>query len=692
MNQQQQHPPVGAGSVTTTKSSSPSLKMAENNNRNNNNSSSQKLAGGISPAAPLKKSSISSSAGSVIVEEEQQQQPQEVSVVSSLTEVEEIPKKTSITIVDKNLPNIMEVPSATSTPLSNANLNTKKNSVTNTSEVIDTSHDSLDLVVNKNFINAAVTGNRYWTNQALQNDNSLKINQAMKLDLDYKEEKINSLNKEIEDLQHGGATDEEVAGLKRQKADLEGRLKDQEEELDDLAGQVQMLEAAKTKLEMSMAAIKKEHRREVANKEEELEDIRAAAQKKIKALEQQLENEHEERINFVREKHELETRIINLQEMASRSADEEQVSKLKKDLKRTKALLKDAQLMVERSRNESSNKVVLRQLKNQLEDAEFAKTAAVKAKQNLELELSDVQTQLDDIMRSKSDVEDRLMRLSREKTDLSSQLEENEEELQEVMKKYKASVSQLSVDQITIQEQSNRVSDLEDERNKLKEQVAELSTRISSLEGEHITNPAQSRLELKVKELESKLELEQTTRGRMDTQINRLKEAIEKLNHETDSLRHKEAAAQDSSRKLQRQLRELKEDYANLQQKETETNAKKSEYEKLHELAEAETITARNDLKLALKRIEDLQTAINGELDSELSDLNSDGDSDSSEEGMENFLEHHRRAVSVQRERESVSRDSMAREVLQREVRASVARESVARQLETMPEEPELKL
>ena len=152
--------------------------MAENNNRNNNNSSSQKLAGGISPAAPLKKSSISSSAGSVIVEEEQQQQPQEVSVVSSLTEVEEIPKKTSITIVDKNLPNIMEVPSATSTPLSNANLNTKKNSVTNTSEVIDTSHDSLDLVVNKNFINAAVTGNRYWTNQALQNDNSLKINQV----------------------------------------------------------------------------------------------------------------------------------------------------------------------------------------------------------------------------------------------------------------------------------------------------------------------------------------------------------------------------------------------------------------------------------------------------------------------------------------------------------------------------------
>merc|ERR1711997_1289237 len=102
----------------------------------------------------------------------------------------------------------------------------------------------------------------------------------------------NSLNKEIEDLQHGGATDEEVAGLKRQKADLEGRLKDQEEELDDLAGQVQMLEAAKTKLEMSIAAMKKEHRRELSSKDDELEDARTSTQKKVKVLEQQLESEH----------------------------------------------------------------------------------------------------------------------------------------------------------------------------------------------------------------------------------------------------------------------------------------------------------------------------------------------------------------------------------------------------------------
>merc|ERR1712223_1112432 len=149
---------------------------------------------------------------------------------------------------------------------------------------------------------------------------------------------------------------------------------------------------------------------------------------------------------------------------------------------------------------------------------------------------------------------------NREKADLSSQLEDNEEEMAEVMKKYKASVSQLSVDQITIQQQASQVSDLEEERNKLKEQMAELLQKIESLEGDQVSTAQHQRLELKVKELESKLELEQTTRGRMDTQISRLKEAIDKLNGDCESLRGKECGAQDNARKLQRQLRDLKEE------------------------------------------------------------------------------------------------------------------------------------
>jgi myosin-18 len=52
--------------------------------------------------------------------------------------------------------------------------------------------------------------------------------------------------------------------------------------LDDLAGQVQLLEQAKLRLEMSLEQQRKENRRELAQRDEELEDVRCSAQKKVK--------------------------------------------------------------------------------------------------------------------------------------------------------------------------------------------------------------------------------------------------------------------------------------------------------------------------------------------------------------------------------------------------------------------------
>jgi len=81
-------------------------------------------------------------------------------------------------------------------------------------------------------------------------------------------------------------------------------------------------------------------------------------------------------------------------------------------------------------------------------------------------------------------------------------------------------------------------------------------------------------------------------------------------------------------------------------------------------VSEAETLTVRNELKTALKRIEDLQLAISGEIDS---DAVSDQDSDSSDEDMASFLDHHRRAMSVQRERDMMARESVMRDIRRKE-------------------------
>ena len=92
-----------------------------------------------------------------------------------------------------------------------------------------------------------------------------------------------------------------------------------------------------------------------------------------------------------------------------------------------------------------------------------------------------------------------------------------------VLKKYRNTVQQLSNEQLTLHEQANRISELESERASLKDQLAEITSRLENIEthGDPTSSLTVKRLELKTKELESKLDLEQTTRSRMEVRRTR---------------------------------------------------------------------------------------------------------------------------------------------------------------------------
>ena len=51
-----------------------------------------------------------------------------------------------------------------------------------------------------------------------------------------------------------------------------------------MAGQVQLLESARLRLEMAMEQMRKENKKELAQREEEMEDTRCSAQKKVKGV------------------------------------------------------------------------------------------------------------------------------------------------------------------------------------------------------------------------------------------------------------------------------------------------------------------------------------------------------------------------------------------------------------------------
>lgn len=288
----------------------------------------------------------------------------------------------------------------------------------------------------------------------------------------------------MEEISFSGGTEEEVAQLKKSKLEVERKCKEQEEELDEMAGQIQLFEQAKLRLEMTLETMRKEARREAQQRDDELEEVRGGNLKKIKALECQLEIEHEERTLLLREKHELERRLKTMEEQdhSNRNIEEALNMKLKRDLRKYKALLKDAQAQLDRAKADSPSKVLIRQLRNQLEDAEAARKIAIKSRQSLEAELSDLQALLDEAVRGRNAAEEKATISYREKGELQTQIEENEEELAELIKKYSASVKQLNAEQTTISDYEIKISDLETEKCALKEQINELNSRLENIE------------------------------------------------------------------------------------------------------------------------------------------------------------------------------------------------------------------
>ena len=159
--------------------------------------------------------------------------------------------------------------------------------------------------------------------------------------------------------------------------------------------------------------------------------------------------------------------------------------------------------------------------------------------------------------KDKRHVEEKCSKLGREKASLATQLQDNEEELQDLMRKYKSAVSSASGDQITIKNQAATIQDLEFERNKLKDQYAEVNKRLDEMakEGQDANTAHQQKLELKIKEFESKLEVEQTTKGRMETHIKRQTDVIESLTKDLEEIALREKNSQDEQKKLARNLR-----------------------------------------------------------------------------------------------------------------------------------------
>uniref|UniRef100_A0A8C8H3L5 Myosin XVIIIAb n=1 Tax=Oncorhynchus tshawytscha TaxID=74940 RepID=A0A8C8H3L5_ONCTS len=429
--------------------------------------------------------------------------------------------------------------------------------------------------------------------------------------------KLEQLEAELLDLSSQETKDEaSLSKVKKTMRDLEAKVKDQEEELDEQAGTIQMLEQAKLRLEMETERLRQTHSKEIESKDEEVEEIRQSCSKKLKQIEVQLEEEYNDKQKVLRERRELETKLLSAQDQVN-PRDVETEKRLRKDLKRTKALLADAQIMLDHMKNNAPSKREIAQLKNQLEESEFTCAAAVKARKSMEVEIEDLHVQMDDISKAKQALEEQLSRLQREKNDLQSRMEEDQEDMNELMKKHKSAVSQSTQNLAQISDLQAQLEEALKQKQDVQEKLSALQSQLEFQETSMVEKSLVSRQEAKIREMETKMEFEKTQVKRLESLVARLKENLEKLTEERDHRSTSETREKEQNKRLQRQIRDIKEEMGELAKKEGEASRKKHELEMDIESLEAANQSLQADLKLAFKRIGDLQAAIEDEMESD---------------------------------------------------------------------------
>jgi myosin-18 len=398
--------------------------------------------------------------------------------------------------------------------------------------------------------------------------------------------------------------------LKLIKVQLEHRCDSAESCLGEQASAIEQLKEAKQKLESSHDKQQQLRIKEKNDKQQEIDELRSFFMKKMRGVEEQLEEESTERQKLQKEKREIEKKLQ--QAMEQPKLEKEKVQNLNKKLWKTNVLLNDVQVSCEQYEQKKTD--ASRTAKNaqtELEDLQTLSLATIRAKKGLESELTNLQAQLDSVTSAKLEAEKRCRQLAARNTELESQVSDKEDELVELMKKYRALVQQNTIDLSTLQQQSSTIEELQARMVKHKSDVDTLQMRLHFLEDNSSPKQTVAQLHAKIKELDSRLVLEATCRGHAESLAERTKSRLENSAAEQQRLANE-------LNETRKELTELRKHMRNLQHQLNVANAENSQsasrtqhLEKKLRTVDVECIELSEDLELSSRRIKDLEKVLN---------------------------------------------------------------------------------
>ncbi|GMT25529.1 hypothetical protein PFISCL1PPCAC_16826, partial [Pristionchus fissidentatus] len=323
------------------------------------------------------------------------------------------------------------------------------------------------------------------------------------------------------ELEENGGTSggggESIDSLRKQKRDLEAKLRDQEDELDDLTGARQVLQQQVSRLEMQSARLQSDVKKEAEARENECEELRGSYQRRLRAFEEQVADLAESNQSLTKQNRLLEARCR--QNDAAQHTLEYSGGQYRRELRKALALLADTEAILAHERDNNQNATLVRQLREQLEDSEALKVAALKGRHGLESELAELRNQLEVALSGRKVAEEKALSLLREKNAGVALLEEKDEQMQALLKKYKASVQQNQIDGIAIADYIEQIADLQSAKQRLVDELHERTSQLEYLHQHTVEKHRMLLMEQRLREMQAKLDLETAMRTRLESLV-----------------------------------------------------------------------------------------------------------------------------------------------------------------------------
>ncbi|XP_075691563.1 myosin heavy chain, skeletal muscle, adult-like [Rhinoderma darwinii] len=404
-----------------------------------------------------------------------------------------------------------------------------------------------------------------------------------------------NLQQEISDLtEQIGESGKSVNELEKAKKQVEQEKGDLQAALEEAEGSLEHEEAKILRVQLELNQIKSEVDRKIAEKDEEIEQLKRNSQRAIDTMQSTLDYEIRSRNDALRLKKKMEGDLNELEIQLSHA--NRQAAEAQKQLRNVQVQYKDAQLHLDdavRGQEDLKEQVAVIERRNNLQQAEIEESRAAleqteRSRKMAEQELLDASERLQLLHSQNTSLINSKKKLESDIAQLQNEVEESVQESRNAEEKAKKAITDAALMAEELKKEQDTSAHLERMKKNLEQTVKDLQHRLDEAEQLAMKGGKKQlqKLESRVRELENELENEQKRGVEAVKGVRKYERRVKELSYQTEEDRKNILRLQDLVDKLQLKVKAYK---RQAEESEEQANSHLGRFRKVqHELEEAE--------------------------------------------------------------------------------------------------------